>query len=145
MKIIKSNLFCVIALCAYMYLSNSCNKSSSGSTIITDTVKLEAIFKAAVGSWYVQGIFPTDIGTDTSIAESIIVGNWGEACDTPTFEALYYVQRYPNDYAWAVLYASTGNTPALPDTAVVLNIYVNGKVVASHAGKNIDSVKYFIH
>lgn len=119
----------------------SCTKTPTSNFQRIDTIRYEAILDNSSNDWCVSGFNPHYMGADTDLPAPITASECGE---TKNFEVTFTIKKYSNNYLYLGMsaYNMWPSSPPWADSAITLNIYLNGALVATQTGKVKDSLKY---
>jgi len=143
---IRKRKFGYLAICSfYMVVHISCTKNISSSFQGMDTIRYEAILDTGSRDWCVTGVYPVNIGTDTNFVPVNVFGECNQFQNN--VEDTFYVKKYTKNYIYLSIYGYNQwpNTAPYPDSAITLNIFLNGHLVATQTAKSKDSLRYIIY
>jgi hypothetical protein len=142
---IKIKIFYLVIISLYLVANTSCTKHTSSTFQGIDTIRYEAILDYGSRDWCVTGVYPINIGTDTNFVPTNVFGECNQFQNN--VEATFYMKKYTNNYIYLSIYGYNQwpNVPPYPDSAITLNIFLNGNLVATQTAKTKDSLRYIIY
>lgn len=145
MHLIKTIVGFLIIYPVFLVANFSCEKTSASNLQRIDTVKYEAILSNNTSDWCVTMVNPSDIYTDSNNAP--MNGGSFECGESQTIETTFTIKKYTNRYIYLGMsaYNQWYGVYPYPQSAVTLNIYLNGTIVATQSSTIKDSIRYLIY